>query len=186
VGQQRGEVRRDIEATEIAQVLRQSLLGGMLIWSLYGDGSLKAGSKMCSEFFGMGSQHLTDRPHLAFCPMKENHNEKEIADSVADLGRTDRRGGVLGWMVPQRFQLLELRHGGIEKYSCGLQDWRTDRKGLVHEGDNAEPGQVLITFDDRELQAALSQSRARRKNPLADFARRHCRGACGCSGASGI
>lgn len=42
VGQQRGEVRRDIEATEIAQVLRQSLLGGMLIWSLYGDGSLES------------------------------------------------------------------------------------------------------------------------------------------------
>ena len=33
-------------------------------------------------------------------------------------------------------------------------------KVLVREGDNVEPGQVLITFDDKELQAALSQSRA--------------------------
>src|SRR5271157_5806731 len=33
-------------------------------------------------------------------------------------------------------------------------------KVLVLEGDSVEPGQVLITFDDRELQASLAQSRA--------------------------
>lgn len=33
-------------------------------------------------------------------------------------------------------------------------------KVLVREGDSVEPGQVLITFDDKELQAALEQSRA--------------------------
>jgi AcrR family transcriptional regulator len=42
LGQQRGEIRRDLEAGDIAQVLRQSLLGAMLIWSLYGDGSLES------------------------------------------------------------------------------------------------------------------------------------------------
>lgn len=42
VGQQRGEIRKDISPMDIAQVLRQSLLGAMLIWSLYGDGSLEA------------------------------------------------------------------------------------------------------------------------------------------------
>jgi len=31
---------------------------------------------------------------------------------------------------------------------------------LVREGDNVEPGQVLITFDDKELLASLEQSRA--------------------------
>ena len=31
---------------------------------------------------------------------------------------------------------------------------------LVREGDAVEPGQVLLTFDDKELQAALEQSRA--------------------------
>lgn len=36
---------------------------------------------------------------------------------------------------------------------------RIDRV-LVREGDAVQPGQVLITFDDRELQAALEQSRA--------------------------
>jgi len=31
---------------------------------------------------------------------------------------------------------------------------------LVREGDNVEPGQILITFDDKELLASLEQSRA--------------------------
>ena len=33
-------------------------------------------------------------------------------------------------------------------------------KVLVREGDTVEPGQVLVTFDDKELKAALEQSRA--------------------------
>jgi multidrug resistance efflux pump len=33
-------------------------------------------------------------------------------------------------------------------------------KVLVREGDSVEAGQVLITFDDKELQASLAQSRA--------------------------
>lgn len=33
-------------------------------------------------------------------------------------------------------------------------------KVLVREGDAVQPGQVLLTFDDKELQAALEQSRA--------------------------
>src|SRR5260370_934216 len=33
-------------------------------------------------------------------------------------------------------------------------------KVLVREGDRVKPGQVLITFDDRELRASLQQSRA--------------------------
>src|SRR3981081_232031 len=31
---------------------------------------------------------------------------------------------------------------------------------LVREGDRVNPGQVLVTFDDKELQASLQQSRA--------------------------
>jgi AcrR family transcriptional regulator len=42
VGQQRGEIRKDLDAGDIAPVLRQSLLGALLIWSLYGDGSLES------------------------------------------------------------------------------------------------------------------------------------------------
>src|SRR5579885_2652803 len=33
-------------------------------------------------------------------------------------------------------------------------------KVLVREGDTVKAGQVLITFDDKELQAALDQSKA--------------------------
>jgi AcrR family transcriptional regulator len=41
VGQDRGEIRNDLNPLLIAQTIRQSLLGTLLIWSLYGDGSLE-------------------------------------------------------------------------------------------------------------------------------------------------
>jgi multidrug resistance efflux pump len=40
---------------------------------------------------------------------------------------------------------------------------------LVREGDTVEPGQVLITFDDKELKAALNQSRAAAEKAKAGF-----------------
>jgi AcrR family transcriptional regulator len=39
-GQEHGEVRRDLPAEEIAQVLRQTIFGTLLFWSLVGDASL--------------------------------------------------------------------------------------------------------------------------------------------------
>ena len=40
LGQERGEIRRDLPAAEIAMVFRQTIFGTLLIWSLYGDASL--------------------------------------------------------------------------------------------------------------------------------------------------
>ncbi len=40
IGQERGELRRDLPAGEIAHVFRQIVFGTLLIWSLYGDDSL--------------------------------------------------------------------------------------------------------------------------------------------------
>ena len=40
LGQERGEVRRDIAAEDIAQILRQMIFGTLLFWSLIGDASL--------------------------------------------------------------------------------------------------------------------------------------------------
>jgi HlyD family secretion protein len=42
-------------------------------------------------------------------------------------------------------------------------------KVLVREGDSVQPGQVLITFDDRELAAALKQSRANAEKALRGY-----------------
>jgi AcrR family transcriptional regulator len=42
LGQERGEIRNDLPATEIAHVFRQTIFGTLLIWSLYGDDSLHA------------------------------------------------------------------------------------------------------------------------------------------------
>jgi AcrR family transcriptional regulator len=40
MGQERGELRNDLPAGEIAHVFRQTVFGTLLIWSLYGDDSL--------------------------------------------------------------------------------------------------------------------------------------------------
>jgi AcrR family transcriptional regulator len=40
VAQERGEFRTDIPATELAHVFRQTVLGTLLVWSIFGDASL--------------------------------------------------------------------------------------------------------------------------------------------------
>jgi AcrR family transcriptional regulator len=42
LGQERGEIRGDLPATEIAYVFRQTIFGTLLVWSLYGDATLHA------------------------------------------------------------------------------------------------------------------------------------------------
>jgi AcrR family transcriptional regulator len=42
LGQERGEIRNDLPAEEIAYVFRQTIFGTLLIWSLYGDATLQA------------------------------------------------------------------------------------------------------------------------------------------------
>jgi AcrR family transcriptional regulator len=42
LGQERGEIRRDLPAAEIAHVFRQTIFGTLLFWSLHGDASLHA------------------------------------------------------------------------------------------------------------------------------------------------
>ncbi len=41
IGQERGEIRKDLPAAEIAHVFRQTILGTLLIWSVTGDASLR-------------------------------------------------------------------------------------------------------------------------------------------------
>src|SRR5271167_465088 len=41
-GQDRREIRSDLPAAEIAHVFRQTIFGTLLMWSVYGDGSLPA------------------------------------------------------------------------------------------------------------------------------------------------
>ena len=54
VGQKRGEIRDDLPAMEIAQVFRQTIFGTLLIWSLYGDGSLLARMEAAFEVLWKG------------------------------------------------------------------------------------------------------------------------------------
>ncbi|MGC0772441.1 MAG: TetR/AcrR family transcriptional regulator [Candidatus Acidiferrum sp.] len=42
LGQERGEIRKDLPAAEIAHVFRQTIFGTLLFWSLHGDATLHA------------------------------------------------------------------------------------------------------------------------------------------------
>jgi len=42
LGQKRGEIRSDLPAADIAYVFRQTIFGTLLIWSLYGDATLRS------------------------------------------------------------------------------------------------------------------------------------------------
>jgi AcrR family transcriptional regulator len=42
LGQERGEIRNDLPAAEIAQVFRQTIFGTLLMWSLYADATLNS------------------------------------------------------------------------------------------------------------------------------------------------
>jgi len=42
LGQERGEIRKDLSATELAYVFRQTVFGTLLLWSLFGDATLPA------------------------------------------------------------------------------------------------------------------------------------------------
>jgi|SRR5271169_2957471 len=54
LGQKRGEIRDDLPAMEIAQVFRQTIFGTLLIWSLYGDGSLLSRMEAAFEVLWKG------------------------------------------------------------------------------------------------------------------------------------
>ena len=62
LGQERGEIRKDLPPIEIAQVFRQVIFGTLLIWSLYGDASLA--SRMDSAFeivwTGLSPRNVSD------------------------------------------------------------------------------------------------------------------------------
>ncbi len=40
LGQDRGEIRKDVPATDLASVFRQTVFGTLLLWSLFGDATL--------------------------------------------------------------------------------------------------------------------------------------------------
>ena len=54
LGQQRGEIRDDAPAIELAQVFRQTIFGTLLMWTLYGDSTLQARIESAFNILWMG------------------------------------------------------------------------------------------------------------------------------------
>jgi len=69
LGQQRGEIRDDLPALEIAQVFRQAIFGTLLIWTLYGDGSLLPRMESNFEVLWKGLAPRNSQPASYVVPM---------------------------------------------------------------------------------------------------------------------
>ena|SRR5215470_9437574 len=61
-GQARGEVRRDLPAEELAQLLRQTIFGTLLFWSLAGDATLPERIRQALRIFWEGVGTGKGRP----------------------------------------------------------------------------------------------------------------------------
>jgi AcrR family transcriptional regulator len=68
IGQQRGELRDDLPAGEIAHVFRQTIFGTLLVWSLYGDDSLASRVRTALDVLWQG---LSPRPDIVAQPQQE-------------------------------------------------------------------------------------------------------------------
>ena len=66
LGQERGEIRNDLPAADIAHVFRQTIFGTLLIWSLYGDATLHARIENAFHVLWSG---LTPRSNNASAPL---------------------------------------------------------------------------------------------------------------------
>jgi len=73
-GQKRGEIRRDLDPLVIAQTLRQSLLGSMLLWSLYGDLTLE--QRVQNVFDVIWNGISTSPTHLPSAPGAGDGNKQ--------------------------------------------------------------------------------------------------------------
>jgi len=54
LGQQRGEVRNDVPAVELAQAFRQTIFGTLLMWTLHGDSTLQTRIQSAFNILWMG------------------------------------------------------------------------------------------------------------------------------------
>jgi AcrR family transcriptional regulator len=72
IGQQRGELRNNLPAGDIAHVFRQTVFGTLLIWSLYGDDSLAERVRTALDVLWQG---LAPRPDLVPQPHLESPHE---------------------------------------------------------------------------------------------------------------
>jgi AcrR family transcriptional regulator len=69
IGQERGEIRRDAAATELAGVFRQTIFGTLLMWSLYGDASLPDRMKTAVDILWSGLAPRNSTPANGAVPL---------------------------------------------------------------------------------------------------------------------
>src|SRR2546427_10705183 len=76
IGQERGEVRKDLPAAEIAHVFRQTILGTLLIWSVTGDASLRDRIDSALQMIWNGIAPQNSAPYSGV-PLSEGKSEQK-------------------------------------------------------------------------------------------------------------
>jgi AcrR family transcriptional regulator len=69
LGQERGEIRDDLPAVELAQVFRQTIFGTLLLWSLSGDSSLQQRIETAFEVVWSGLQPRNTKKATCVAPL---------------------------------------------------------------------------------------------------------------------
>jgi len=163
LGQDRGEIRGDFPATEIAQVFRQTIFGTLLMWSLYGDATLHSRIEAAFNVLwtGLAPGEIRRRRCRFLSSRVETSsvNRKRLLIVLSAAAIVTATALYAGWFhrdtALQSSGTVEARNIRVGSKIGGRID-----KVLVREGDAVQAGQVLITFDEKELQASLEQSRA--------------------------
>ena len=69
MGQERGEIRTDVPAGEMASVFRQTIFGTLLMWSLYGDASLSERMRTAFDILWSGLAPRNPAPASGAVPL---------------------------------------------------------------------------------------------------------------------
>jgi AcrR family transcriptional regulator len=69
MGQERGEIRKDFPAGEMASVFRQTIFGTLLMWSLYGDASLTDRMRTAFDVLWLGLAPRNQAPSTGVIPL---------------------------------------------------------------------------------------------------------------------
>jgi len=69
LGQERGEIRNDLPAVELAQVFRQTIFGALLLWSLSGEGSLQERIETAFEVVWSGLRPRNTKKPTCVAPL---------------------------------------------------------------------------------------------------------------------
>jgi len=125
LGQDRGEIRNDLPAAEIANVFRQTISATLLIWSLYGDATLhsriETAFNCCGPAWRLAGDSVPPLPARLFTSETSFMSRKRILILLAAAAVLGRHGALCR-LVPPRHRSARVRYRRSPQHTCGFQD----------------------------------------------------------------